>query len=78
MTRCTCTVFARNIKLHSPDCAKRKAYEQQQQQQPITSSERKAGKKERIAKMVENLFPKQEPVFDAQLMGLLGMKKDTK
>lgn len=67
MTRCACTVFARSGKLHGADCAMRKALEQ-----------RKAGKRERIAKMTKNLFPKQEPVVDAQLMRLLGMKKETR
>jgi hypothetical protein len=73
MTRCTCTVFARSAKLHGPDCAIR----QQQKLKPSTS-ERKAGKRGRITKMVENLFPNQEPVFDEQLMRLLGMKKGSK
>jgi hypothetical protein len=73
MTRCTCTVFARSAKLHSHDCAKRKAYEQQHP----TPSERRAGKKERIKGMVKALRP-AEPHVDKQLMGLLGMKEGKK
>jgi hypothetical protein len=71
-------VFSRSAKLHRPDCARRKAYEQRQHNSPPPTAERKAGEKERIAKMVGNLFPNQEPVFDKQLMRLLGVKKETR
>jgi hypothetical protein len=39
----------------------------------------KAGKHERIRKMIEKLHPKQpKPVVDEQLMRLLGVKKETR
>jgi hypothetical protein len=39
----------------------------------------KAGKHERIRKMIEKLHPKQpKPVVDEQLKVVLGMKKETR
>ena len=74
MTRCTCTVFARNIKLHAFDCAMRQAYEQREQQSPPSAAERKAGKSGRIKALVRELRPNDIHV-DEQLMKLLGIKK---
>jgi hypothetical protein len=48
---------------------------------PITPAQRKevikAGKRERIAKMLAKMYP-QQPVIDEQLMMLLGRKKETR
>jgi len=66
---CTCTVFAPNDKFHSPDCPKHKTYAQRLRE---NKSERKAGKKERLKKLMKSLCTDEPPPIDEELRGVLG------
>jgi hypothetical protein len=83
MTRCTCTVFARSGKLHHHDCPKRKAYvrgRERREQALITSTREgtKAGKHERIRKMLAKLSPPSQPMIEEEVLKLIAMQEGKK
>jgi len=71
---CTCTVFARTGKLHRPDCPKHKTYAQHKHEQTIT---RKAGKKERMKTLLNELRPDEPTPMDEDLKKVLTVEQPT-
>ena len=69
MTRCTCTVFARSWKLHRHDCPRYQAHEQREH--PITPSQRREGKTERISTIVKKFKREQSAASQHEVKMML-------